>query len=39
MYEELDKANAFNDYVAEQTKLLADASADPTPPLYKPNST
>ena len=38
MYEELDKANAFNDYVAEQTKLQADASADPTPPLYQLNS-
>ena len=39
MYEELDKANAFNDYFAEQTKLQADASSDPTPPLYQLNST
>ena len=39
MYEEPDKANAFNDYFAEQTKLQADASAEPTPPLYQLNST
>ena len=39
MYEELDKANAFNDYFAEQTKLQADASSEPTPPLYQLNST
>jgi len=39
LYEEPDKANAFNDYVAEQTKLQADASAGPTPPLYQLNST
>ena len=38
MYEELDKANAFNDYFAEHTKLQADASAEPTPPLYQLNS-
>ena len=39
MYEEPDKANAFNDYFAEQTKLQADASAEPTPPFYQLNST